>query len=122
MCSVRHEGFLRLRFGKLARASVRAPRGNTVGQYRTPAHTALSLFRSRGEKELHVFTEPSVRRVAELEAKIEELELKLDKITSDLETASADGDTDKVTELGSAYTETESALEATMDEWGKFVE
>ena len=62
------------------------------------------------------------QKVAELEAKIEELELKLDKITSDLETASADGDTDKVTELGSAYTETESALEATMDEWGKFVE
>ncbi len=62
------EPFFRLRFGKLARTSVRAPRGNTVGQYRTSAHTALSLFPSRGEKQLHVSTEPSVRRVAELEA------------------------------------------------------
>jgi len=62
------------------------------------------------------------QKVAELEAKIEQLETKLETITSDLETASANGDTDKVTQLGSAYTQTEADLEAVMDEWGKFVD
>jgi len=62
------------------------------------------------------------RKVAELEAKIEKLEIKIDEISTDLETASANGDTDKVTELGEAYTQAEADLEATMEEWEKFVE
>jgi molecular chaperone GrpE (heat shock protein) len=62
------------------------------------------------------------QKVAELEAQIEALEDQLEQIGTDLETASSNGDTDKVTQLGAAYTQTEAELEATMDEWGKFVD
>lgn len=62
------------------------------------------------------------KKVAELETKIEALEQKLDDITTQLEAASMNGDTDKVAALGQAYTQTEADLEATVDEWGKFVD
>lgn len=62
------------------------------------------------------------QKVAELEAHITELELRLEDISVQLEDASTSGDTDKVAELGAAYAATETELDATMDEWGKYVD
>jgi len=62
------------------------------------------------------------QRVTELEGEIADLEAQMESITSQLETASANGDTAKVHSLGEKYTQTESALEAAMDEWSELAE
>ncbi|MBX3066222.1 MAG: ABC-F family ATP-binding cassette domain-containing protein [Anaerolineae bacterium] len=62
------------------------------------------------------------RRVAAVEQAIHDLEQRLAQISSDLETASAAGDVDKVRTLGSAYTETQTALEEKMGEWETLAE
>lgn len=62
------------------------------------------------------------QRVSELEDEIATLESKMDDLTQAIETASANGDADKVQSLGAEYTQTESTLEATMEEWAELAE
>lgn len=56
------------------------------------------------------------KRTAALEQEIHKLEVKLVELSGDLETASSAGKTDKVRELGLAYTATEAELDA---RWGE---
>lgn len=57
------------------------------------------------------------KRLAELEAQIHKLEVELQTILDNLEIASAAGKVQEVSRLGQQYTETEAALDATMQEW-----
>jgi ATP-binding cassette subfamily F protein 3 len=62
------------------------------------------------------------QRIDEIEGSIQSLEHQLQALVSDIETASARGDAAWVRELGEAYTQTESALHAAMEEWTRMVE
>jgi ATP-binding cassette, subfamily F, member 3 len=62
------------------------------------------------------------KRVEALEQHITQLESKLETLTAHLEQASSRGDASKVQSLGEQYTETESALESAMTEWGELAE
>jgi ATP-binding cassette subfamily F protein 3 len=57
------------------------------------------------------------RRTTSIEQEIAALEQKMQQLTDDLTAASAAGQADRVRDLGLAYTATQSALDAKMDEW-----
>ena len=64
----------------------------------------------------------AARRTAALEARIGELELDLSEIGAQLDGASQAGDAGRVRVLGEAYARAETALEAALEEWGKFLD
>lgn len=62
------------------------------------------------------------KRLTELETMIESLEARLNAISADLENASLEGQTERVAELGEAYTQTQAELETTYARWGELAE
>jgi ATP-binding cassette subfamily F protein 3 len=58
------------------------------------------------------------KRVGELEADIERMETRLEELTAELAEASAAGNAARVKKLGDEYAQTETDLEAAVDEWG----
>ncbi len=64
----------------------------------------------------------AARRSAELEAKVSQLESRLFTIGEQLDAASTAGDAGRVHDLGREFARTQADLEATLEEWAKFLE
>ncbi len=62
------------------------------------------------------------QRIEELEALIPQLETRLEEISTEIGVASTAADSDRVRTLGTAYTDTETELHATMAEWERLLD
>jgi ATP-binding cassette subfamily F protein 3 len=91
---------------------------STAGGTRTPAKAP-----ENGDRRKHGLTPyQASKRVTELETLIHKLQEELAQITDKLEAASAAGQVDQVARLGEAYTQTESHLNAVLEEWAILAE
>lgn len=62
------------------------------------------------------------KRIEHLESEIERMEMALNDLTTQIEAASEAGNAAEVEKLGHMYTQTETALEAAVEEWGLLAE
>ena len=85
-----------------------------------PARNRRATVQSRNQGGLNPFER--AKRRDQLESTIETLEAQLGVISRQLESASLKRDAGQARQLGQAYTQAESDLDAALEEWGRLVE